>query len=194
MSEFEDKNFNVLGVKVLQLNDFFDSRGSFTEIFSKRFLDYNGLGFFSIAQVNLSVSKKNTFRGIHFSNSKKLQHKLVMCIEGAISDFVVDTRVGSPTFGQVDRFELDSKNRKTVFIPAGCGHGFYSKMNNTKILYAQSSEYSPHEEFEIFCLDEFLNLNLGNVKKLILSEKDRCAKNLEEHRKNGVLPQYCDVH
>ena len=194
MSEFEDKNLNVLGVKVLQLNDFFDSRGSFTEIFSKRFLDYNGLGFFSIAQVNLSVSKKNTFRGIHFSNSKKLQHKLVMCIEGAISDFVVDTREGSPTFGQVDRFELDSKSRKIVFIPAGCGHGFYSKMNNTKILYAQSSEYSPHEEFEIFCLDEFLNLNLGNVKKLILSEKDRCAKNLEEHRKNGVLPQYCDVH
>ena len=194
MEEFELKNFNVLGVKVFELKDFFDSRGSFTEIFSKKFLDYNKLNFFNIAQVNLSVSKKNTFRGIHFSNSKKLQHKLVMCLEGSISDFVVDTRVGSPTFGQVDRFELDSNSRKLIFIPAGCGHGFFSKMNKTKILYAQSSEYSPYEEFDLSCLDKLLNLNLGNIKKLILSEKDKSAKNLEEHRKNGVLPKYSSTH
>jgi dTDP-4-dehydrorhamnose 3,5-epimerase len=190
MEKFEFKNFNVQGVKVFGLNDFFDSRGSFTEIFSKRLLDFNNLNFFSIAQVNLSVSKKNTFRGIHFSNSKKLQHKLVMCLEGAISDFVVDTRAGSPTFGQVDRFEIDSKSRKMIFIPAGCGHGFFAKMNQTKILYAQSSEYSPSEEFDLTCLDEALNLNLGNIKKLILSDKDRHAHNLEGHKKNGVLPIY----
>ena len=194
MEEFELKNFNVLGVKVFELKDFFDSRGSFTEIFSKRFLDYNKLNFFNITQVNLSVSKKNTFRGIHFSNSKKLQHKLVMCLEGSISDFVVDTRVGSPTFGKIDRFELDSNSRKLIFIPAGCGHGFFSKMNKTKILYAQSSEYSPYEEFDLSCLDKSLNLNLGNMKKLILSEKDKNAKNFEEHRKNGVLPDYNSTH
>ena len=194
MEEFEVKNFNVLGVKDFGLKDFFDSRGSFTEIFSKKFLDHNELNFFNIAQVNLSVSKKNTFRGIHFSNSKKLQHKLVMCLEGSISDFVVDTRVGSPTFGQVDRFELDSNRRKLIFIPAGCGHGFFAKMNKTKILYAQSSEYSPDEEFDLSCLDKLLNLNLGDIRNLILSEKDKSAKNLEEHRRNGVLPKYSSTH
>ena len=67
-------------------------------------------------------------------------------------------------------------------------------MNKTKILYAQSSEYSPYEEFDLSCLDKLLNLNLGNIKKLILSEKDKSAKNLEEHRKNGVLPKYSSTH
>jgi dTDP-4-dehydrorhamnose 3,5-epimerase len=194
MEDLELKNLNILGVKVFELEDFFDSRGSFTEIFSKKFLDYNKLNFFDIVQVNLSVSKKNTFRGIHFSNSKKLQHKLVMCLEGSISDFVVDTRVGSPTFGQVDQFELNSNNRKLIFIPAGCGHGFFSKMNQTKILYAQSSEYSPHEEFDLSCLDKSLGLNLESNKKLILSKKDKSAKNLDELKKNGVLPLYTNIH
>ena len=194
MGEFEVRNFNVLGVKVFKLKNFIDFRGSFTEIFSKRFLDSHKLNFCDIAQVNLSVSKKNTFRGIHFSNSKKLQHKLVMCLEGSISDFVVDTRIGSPSYGQVDRFELDSKSGKLIYVPSGCGHGFLSKMNQTKIIYAQSSEYSPDEEFDLSCLDKLLNLNLGNTKKLILSEKDKVAKNLEELRKNGVLPHYNSKH
>lgn len=194
MKEIKLKNLNVIGVKVFEINDFIDSRGSFTEIFSKKFLDFNQLSFFNIAQVNLSVSKKNTFRGIHYSNSRKLQHKLVMCLEGSISDFVVDTRVGSPTYGQVDRFDLDSHSRKLVFIPGGCGHGFLSKKNETKILYAQSLEYSPNEEFDLSCLDKSLNLNLGNLKKLILSQKDKAADTLEEHRKNGVLPKYNSIH
>ena len=53
MEEFELKNFNVLGVKVFELKDFFDSRGSFTEIFSKKFLDYNKLNFLLISYTKI---------------------------------------------------------------------------------------------------------------------------------------------
>ena len=184
------KKFNVLGVRNLEIVEHFDSRGSFTEVISKRLLLNHQLGFFEFAQLNFSVSQKNTFRGIHFSKSARPQHKLVMCLEGSISDFIVDIRIGSPTYGKVDRFELSSKAREVIFIPSGCGHGFLAREDKSVVLYAQSSEYSPSEEFEISALDESLRLNIEDIDNLILSEKDRAAPNLETLRSDNFLPFY----
>ena len=184
------KKFNVLGVRNLDIVEHFDSRGSFTEVISKRLLLNHQLGFFEFAQLNFSVSQKNTFRGIHFSKSARPQHKLVMCLEGSISDFIVDIRIGSPTYGKVDRFELSSKAREVIFIPSGCGHGFLAREDKSVVLYAQSSEYSPSEEFEISAFDESLRLNIEDIDNLILSEKDRAAPNLETLRSDNFLPLY----
>ena len=184
------KKFNVLGVRNLDIVEHFDSRGSFTEVISKRLLLNHQLGFFEFAQLNFSVSQKNTFRGIHFSKSARPQHKLVMCLEGSISDFIVDIRIGSPTYGKVDRFELSSKAREVIFIPSGCGHGFLAREDKSVVLYAQSSEYSPSEEFEISALDESLRLNIEDIDNLVLSEKDRVAPNLETLRSDNFLPLY----
>jgi dTDP-4-dehydrorhamnose 3,5-epimerase len=168
----------------------FDSRGSFTEVISKRLLLNHQLGFFEFAQLNFSVSQKNTFRGIHFSKSAIPQHKLVMCLEGSISDFIVDIRIGSPTYGKVDRFELSSKVRQIIFIPSGCGHGFLAREDKSVVLYAQSSEYSPSEEFELSALDKSLNLNIEDIDRLILSDKDRAAAKLESLKLDDKLPTF----
>ena len=186
----DSNKFNVLGVRNLEIVEHLDSRGSFTEIFSKRLLLNNQLGFFEFAQLNLSVYRKNTFRGIHFSKSVKPQHKLVMCLEGSISDFVVDIRIGSPTYGKVDRFELSSKVKQVIFIPSGCGHGFLAREDNSLVLYAQSSEYSPSEEFELSAFDESLKLNIMDMDNLILSNKDQVAPKLESLRSDNFLPLF----
>ena len=186
----DTKEFNVLGVRNLEIEEHFDSRGSFTEIISKRLLLDNQLGFFEFAQLNFSVSRKNTFRGIHFSKSIRPQHKLVMCLEGSISDFVVDIRIGSPTYGKVDRFELNSKVKQVIFIPSGCGHGFLAREDNSLVLYAQSLEYSPSEEFELSAFDESLKLNIVGMDNLILSNKDRLAPKLESLRSDNFLPLF----
>ena len=184
------KKVNILGVRNLDIVEHFDARGSFTEIISKSLLINHHLGFFELAQLNFSVSQKNTFRGIHFSKSTRPQHKLVMCLEGSISDFIVDIRIGSPTYGKVDRFELNSKVRQVIFIPSGCGHGFLAKEDKTVVLYAQSSEYSPSEEFEVSALDESLGLNLVDINNMILSEKDRTAPPLVSLRSKNFLPLF----
>ena len=165
------KKINILGVRKLKIAEHFDSRGSFTEL-------------------NFSVSQKNTFRGLHFSKSATPQHKLVMCLEGSISDFIVDIRIGSPTYGKVDRFELSSKAREVIFIPSGCGHGFLAREDKSAVLYAQSSEYSPSEEFEVSALDESLKLNLVDIDNLILSDKDRAAPKLDRLRSDNFLPLF----
>ena len=184
------KKINILGVRKLDIVEHFDSRGSFTEIISKKLLLNHHLGFFEFAQLNFSVSQKNTFRGLHFSKSAKPQHKLIMCLEGSISDFIVDIRIGSPTYGKVDRFELSSKAREVIFIPSGCGHGFLAREDKSVVLYAQSSEYSPSEEFEISAFDESLRLNIEDIDNLILSEKDRAAPKLERLRSDNFLPLF----
>jgi dTDP-4-dehydrorhamnose 3,5-epimerase len=186
----DTKKFNVLGVRNLDIVEYFDSRGSFTEIISNRFLLNNQLGFFEFAQLNFSISQKNTFRGIHFSKSVRPQHKLVMCLEGSITDFIVDIRIGSPTYGKVDRFELSSKVKQIIFIPSGCGHGFLARENNSSVLYAQSSEYSPSEEFELSAFDESLKLNIVDMDNLILSNKDRVAPKLESLKSDNFLPLF----
>jgi dTDP-4-dehydrorhamnose 3,5-epimerase len=187
------KKINVLGVRNLDIVEHFDSRGSFTEVISKRLLLNHQLGFFEFAQLNFSVSQKNTFRGIHFSKSARPQHKLVMCLEGSISDFIVDIRIGSPTYGKVDRFELSSKVRQIIFIPSGCGHGFLAREDKSVVLYAQSSEYSPSEEFELSALDKSLNLNIEDIDRLILSDKDRAAAKLESLKLDDKLPTFNPV-
>jgi len=186
----DTKKFNVLGVRNLDIVEYFDSRGSFTEIISNRFLLNNQLGFFEFAQLNFSISQKNTFRGIHFSKSVRPQHKLVMCLEGSITDFIVDIRIGSPTYGKVDRFELSSKVKQIIFIPSGCGHGFLARENNSSVLYAQSSEYSPSEEFELSAFDESLKLNIVDMDNLILSNRDRVAPKLESLKSDNFLPLF----
>jgi dTDP-4-dehydrorhamnose 3,5-epimerase len=184
------KKNNILGVRTLNIVENFDSRGSFAEIISKRFLKDNQLEFFEFAQLNFSISRKNTFRGIHFSKSSKPQHKLVICLEGSITDFVVDIRIDSPTHGKVDRFELSSKVRQVLFVPSGCGHGFLAKENNTSVLYAQSSEYSPDQEFELSALDNSLGLNIADLGNLILSDKDRRAPKLNSLKSSNLLPMF----
>lgn len=187
------KKINVLGVRSLDIVENFDSRGSFAEIISKRFLLDNQLEFFEFAQLNFSISHKNTFRGIHFSKSSKPQHKLVICLEGSISDFIVDIRIGSPTYGKLDKFELSSSPRQIIFVPSGCGHAFLAQENNTLVLYAQSSEYSPSEEFALSALDESIGLDLMDLNKIIFSSRDQTAPTLESLRLDNLLPIFNSI-
>ncbi len=56
-----------------------------------------------LAQGNTSVSKRGVVRGIHFADVPPSQAKYVTATHGAVLDFVIDIRVGSPTFGRGTR-------------------------------------------------------------------------------------------
>jgi dTDP-4-dehydrorhamnose 3,5-epimerase-like enzyme len=107
-----------------------------------------------------------------------------------MSDFIVDLRWGSPTFGNINRIELNSKDNSMIYIPSGCGHGFLGKGELNTVLYAQSSQYSPKHELTLNCLDEDLNLALPNYKSIILSDRDRQAPSLKQLTRLELLPIY----
>jgi dTDP-4-dehydrorhamnose 3,5-epimerase len=99
-----------------------DERGEFVEWFrADRLKNATGVDFSTI-QANLSVSQKGTLRGIHFADVPPGQAKYVMCPTGAIQDYVVDIRVGSPTFGTWEAVTITAKDRNAILLDVGLGH------------------------------------------------------------------------
>ena len=86
-----------------------DSRGYFLEAFTATSLLETTQRNLSLAQLNCSVSRKGTVRGIHAAIRPPGQAKYVMCVSGEILDVIVDLRPESPAFGQWDSAVLSQE-------------------------------------------------------------------------------------
>jgi dTDP-4-dehydrorhamnose 3,5-epimerase len=166
-----------------------DDRGSFREWFkSSEITSIAGMDF-SVAQANLSESKRGVVRGIHYSLASMGQAKWITCVTGAIKDVVVDIRPKSPTFGKHVVVDLQSGDGCAILISPFLGHGFVSMLDSTTVAYLVSSQFSQFEEFEINPLDPNINIEWGlPVNELLLSKKDALAPSLEERAKKNQLP------
>ena len=128
-------------------------------------------------------------RGIHYALVPPSQAKLVQCQRGSIKDYVIDIRVGSPTFGQFEEIELNENSASAVFIEEGLAHAFVALENQTVVTYFVTEKYNPEREKGINPFDKTLNVKWPDTE-LILSEKDKQAISLEEARNQGVLPTF----
>lgn len=165
-------------VYIILPNLFTDDRGFFLEIYKDNIIKSIAPEF-SVVQENMSFSKKNVFRGLHFQEKPYEQAKLVQCIHGCIIDIAVDIRPQSPQYNQYIAVELSSENKKQLFIPRGFAHAFFVKSDSATIVYRVDNIYDPSSERTISFLDKDININydkLGiNLKEIILSDKDKNA-------------------
>jgi dTDP-4-dehydrorhamnose 3,5-epimerase len=166
-----------------------DDRGEFVEWFRADLLQAStGLNFHTL-QANLSVSEKGTVRGIHYADVPPGQAKYVMCVAGAIRDFVIDIRIGSPTFGQWAHFDLDATSRNAVVLDVGLGHAFVALEPHTVVTYLVTDVYKPHAEHAINPLDSDVALEFPlPAAELLLSPKDQAAPSLAQAMQDGKLP------
>lgn len=165
-----------------------DDRGVFLESFKASVLE-EAIGHeFTLQQMNISVSRVGTVRGVHFALVPPGQAKYVQCFSGRILDVVVDIRVGSPTFGQWDAVELDDESRRGLYIAEGLGHAFCALSESATVGYLCSTPYSPGREFGIHPLDPALGLPWPSGAESVLSEKDAAAPTLAEAKASGLLP------
>ncbi len=111
-----------------------------------------------LRQANMSVSKRGVVRGVHFADVPRGQAKYVKAVSGAVLDFVIDIRVGSPTFGQWDSVRLDTETHKAVYISEGLGHCFVALTDDAAVTYLVSDVYNPGAEHGITPLDPELGL------------------------------------
>ena len=147
-----------------------------------------------LRQANLSVSKKGVVRGIHFADIPLGQAKYVTVAHGAVLDFVVDIRVGSPTFGEWDTVRLDDIDRRAIYIAEGLGHAFVSLTPDATVSYLVTDTYNATKEHGINPLDARVGLVFPDeAAELVLSPKDTNAPSLDEAAANGLLPDYDDV-
>jgi dTDP-4-dehydrorhamnose 3,5-epimerase len=158
------------GVVIIRPAVFRDDRGYFYEAYSKkRYADVCGSAEF--VQDNVSESKKNTVRGLHYQVGEFAQGKLCKVLSGRVLDVAVDIRFGSPTFGQYVAFELSDENNIQLWIPPGFAHGFSVLSDRAVFHYKCTNYYSKEHERAIRFDDPQLNIQ-WNVQDPLVSPKD----------------------
>lgn len=183
------KPLEISGAWEIELKKFDDSRGFFFESFRSDFSNETFGRKFTVKQSNTSVSAKGSVRGIHYALVPPSQAKYVQCQKGSIMDYVIDIRIGSPTFGKSVSIELNSLNPKTIFIEEGLAHAFVALEDETVVTYLVNENYNPEREKGINPFDKELSINWPKIE-LIISEKDKSAISLQEAKELELLPNF----
>jgi dTDP-4-dehydrorhamnose 3,5-epimerase len=118
-----------------------DDRGFFARTFSASEFAARGLPT-EMPECSTSFNaRKGTLRGLHFQAAPHAEDKLVRCTAGAIFDVIVDLRAGSPSERRWFGAELTADNRRSLFVPKGCAHGFITLADETEVLYMITVPY-----------------------------------------------------
>lgn len=160
-----------------------DSRGIMEVFFDKKELSPLLNGFEIAEQRIYRIPKKHTFFGIHYQKPGKSKGKLISVVQGKAMDYIVDLRKDSSTYRQYKMLELDEKNARLVFFPAGFGHGFLTLEDNTIQAFAIDSESNAETSGLVNFMDPGINLAFPHPLKpedIIISDYDKNARNISE--------------
>ena len=170
---------DLLDVYILEPEKFGDHRGYFMESWSKQKMEAAGL-YYDFVQDNQSFSaKKGTLRGLHFQKGDAAQAKLVRCVRGAVKDFAVDMRKGSPTYKKWIGVELSPENNRQLLIPRGFLHGFVTLTDDVEFLYKADNYYSKENDRGICWNDPEIGVDWG-IDNPVTSDKDNNAPLLKD--------------
>jgi dTDP-4-dehydrorhamnose 3,5-epimerase len=129
------------GVFIVEVDKLVDARGFFARVWCEQELRGQDLNP-RIAQCSISFNhKRGTLRGMHYQVAPHEEAKLVRCTAGAIYDVVLDLRPDSSTYTRWTSVELTALNRRMMYIPEGCAHGFQTLEDETEVLYLISQVY-----------------------------------------------------
>lgn len=161
------------GVYIIEPERIEDARGFFASTFDQRDFEARGLNP-RVARCNSSFSKKKgTLRGMHYQVAPYAEAKLVRCTAGAIYDVAVDLRPDSPTFKRWVAVELTHDNRRALYIPEGCAHGFQTLVDDVDVYYQVSEFYRPEAGRGVRWNDPAFGVQWPFPENPILSDRDR---------------------
>ena len=169
------KTYDIEGLCSFENRRFEDERGFFYESFNQKIFDEATGSSINFVQDNISHSKKNVLRGVHFQKPPYSQSKLVRILKGKALDIAVDLRKDSRTYGETFSIILTDKNFLNLFVPKGFAHGFVALEEDTVFSYKCDEYYNAQSEDAILWNDPTLNIDWGVVNPII-SEKDREAQ------------------
>lgn len=118
-----------------------DERGWFARTWDADALAGLGLASRFVQQSAAWNAAAGTVRGLHVALPPAAEAKLVRCIRGAVFDVVADVRPRSQTYGTHVAVRLDDENRRMLYIPPGCAHGYQTLTPNAELLYDISEAY-----------------------------------------------------
>ena len=163
-------------VYIVEQNVFKDDRGAFVNTFQESEFKNRGLDC-DFKESYYTKSREDVIRGMHFQTPSQDHAKLVTVIQGTILDVILDLRKNSPTYKQHIAVELSRENRKSIYIPKGCAHGFGVLSDMAIAYYMVTTEHSPANDTGIR-YDSFGHDWI--IKSPIISDRDSGFCTLDE--------------
>jgi dTDP-4-dehydrorhamnose 3,5-epimerase len=169
----------LAGVFVADAEPVSDDRGAFWRSWCEEEGRERGLaGCF--AQISMSENTaRGTIRGLHLQRPPAPENKFIRVVAGAIWDVIVDLRAKSPTYGRWISVELSSENRRAVYVPEGCAHGFQTLSDRSNVLYHITGAYDPALQDGIRFDDEDLAIAWPLGPPTRISARDRALQALK---------------
>ena len=136
----------IEGAFIVELEPVGDERGFFARLWCTTEFAARGLNA-AFVQCNDSFSAaRGTLRGLHYQAAPNAEVKLVRCTRGRVFDVAVDVRPNSRTYRAWVGVELTAENRRMLYVPEGCAHGYLTLEDNTEVMYPVSQPYRPEAE------------------------------------------------
>ncbi|GAA2564866.1 MULTISPECIES: dTDP-4-dehydrorhamnose 3,5-epimerase [Streptomyces] len=168
----------ISGAYLFEPTPFADERGFFSRTFDADVVCSVGLDPHAFVQDSVSRSVRGVLRGLHLRSGTG-EAKLVRCSYGRIFDVVVDLRADSPTYLGRAFFELSDQTQATLYIPAGCAHGFQALTETADTSYRIDRPHDPSEDVTIAFDDPELAIPWP-LPVTTASGRDRKAPSLAE--------------
>lgn len=163
----------IAGVLLFKPAPHVDDRGFFSRTFDADVARAAGIEPGWFVQDSISRSARGVVRGLHIRRGRG-EAKLVRCSYGAIFDVVVDLRPGSESYLHWESFELDDRSQTSLFIPAGCAHGFQACTDPADVSYRIDRPHDPSEDVSIAFDDPDLAIPWP-LPVSVISRRDRLA-------------------
>ncbi len=161
----------IEGVQVATLERHPDDRGFVAELFRRSWIP----GMREALQLNLSRSRANVLRGLHF-HRKQADYWAVL--EGEAFVGLYDLRAGSPTEGVGESVTLRADDLRCLYIPRGVAHGFFTP-TGVLMQYVVDEYYDGGDEFGVAWDDAAVGIGWPSAEP-ILSERDRSNPRLAD--------------
>ncbi|MCB5284026.1 MAG: dTDP-4-dehydrorhamnose 3,5-epimerase [Candidatus Cloacimonetes bacterium] len=173
------QKLEIPGLILITPDIYRDGRGFFLETF--RAASYKEILGVDFVQDNMSFSSYGTIRGLHYQRIPHAQAKLVRCVWGRILDVAVDLRAGSNSFGRHASVELDGREQRQFFLPAGFAHGFAVLSMEAIVEYKCNKYYEPTADAGLRYDDPRLSIDWQiPAEKVTVSPKDAGLPNWEQ--------------
>ncbi len=166
---FRFERLTIPEVVLVEPVSFSDARGFVMETFRQsEFAPFIDRPF---VQENHTRSTRGTIRGLHYQRDPHGQGKLVRVVSGEIFDVAVDVRADSATRGHWVSAMLSADNRRMMYLPPWCAHGFCVMSETADVIYSMTAEYTPSHESGIRWNDPALGI-AWPIASPVLSERD----------------------
>jgi len=162
----------IHGVVVRDLAVHADERGRFIETYRKEWVP----GARDMIQANRADRQAGCVVGLHF---RRHQADWWYVVLGTARVVLHDLRVGSPTDGETNWFDLAGNEPRGVYIPPGVAHGFAS-LTDVTLTYLVDGYYDPADELGVAWDDPDIGADWG-VNHPVLSARDQVLP-----RRSGV--------